>query len=271
MQTEQSEFMKLGAKTRICIGIHRQAVMKIIGELSLFSIDKYGNERLIGKYRNDVETLLLNESAKGCATGTFLAIDKMNFIDTTPADHVVVTTKVAGGTGAEDYVTFEATYTNSSGVTKTIGSMELGDDLGGGGEKIYCTKDITDQEVLDTNSLKCQWKITLSLDSGDLASVYRYRYAQMLNSGTFVVGDKINFIDTVPADHKEVASLNAGGTGAEAYHEWTATYSATGSVTIDKVYYIKDGDADYTTANITNKALSNGESISAFCKIIHTA
>lgn len=271
MQTDQSEFMKLGAKTRIGIGIHREAVMKIIGEFSLFSIGKYGNEKLISKNRNDVGTLLLNESAKGCATGTFLAIDKMNFIDTTPADHVEVTSKVAGGTGAEDYVTFEATYTNSSGVTKTIKEMELGDDLGGGGEKIYCTKDITDQEVLDGNSLKCQWKITMALDSGDLASAYRYRFAQMLNSGTFVVGDKMNFIDTVPADHKEVASLNDGGTGAEAYHEWVATYSATGSVTIDKVYYIKDGDADYVTSNITNKALSNGESITAYTKIQHSS
>ena len=114
----QSEIMKLSAKTRIGIGIHRQAVMKIVGELSLFSIDKHGNEKLIGIYKNDVETLLLNESAKGCATGTFLAIDKMNFIDTTPADHVENAAKVAGGTGAEEYVDLNATWSKSTGVGK---------------------------------------------------------------------------------------------------------------------------------------------------------
>jgi len=259
--------MGLRAKTWCKIIIPRQGKGKFKGELSLFRLS---DGKLLKKFEcNTIQTALLNASAKGAATGTFLEVlNKMEFWESGPVSLAIEnTTKIAGGTGAEDYITFEATYTNSSGSAKTVDALDIGYDLDGAGDTVQASKASVNEVVEHLDGLKVQWKITFSYDSGDLTDIYRYLLIQMLNSGTFNVPGYMNFIGGAPV----VASLESGGTGAEAYHQWTATYTATGNVTITSIE-LRDSPAGdkYTDSDITDKTLSNGESLEGHVKITHS-
>lgn len=264
--------MGLKAKTWCKIIIPRQGKGKFKGELSIFRLS---DGKLLKKFEcNTIQTALLNKSAKGAATGNFLEVlNKMEFWDGIPASLAIEdTVKIAGGTGAEDYVTFEAEYTNSSGGSKTVDALDIGYDLGGAGDTIQASKAAVNEEVKDGDGLKVQWKITFAYDSGDLTDTYRYELIAMLDSGGFDKPTWVDFIDTGAGPHRVSAVLEAGGTGAEAYHQWTATYTATGSITIDIIKLEKAGTfVAFTESDITDKALSNGEGIEGHVRIDHSS
>ena len=92
-------------------------------------------------------------------------------------------------------------------------------------------------------------------------------------SGLFEIPAKINFEDSGAGNHNETASLEDGGTGAEAYHQWTATYTATGSIVIDIIELWTapgaEGGKVYTQDDITDKSLENTETLQAHVKITH--
>jgi hypothetical protein len=259
--------MGLSAKTTCKVIIPRQGKGKFKGELSLFRLS---DGKLLKRFEeNTIQTALLNKSAKGAATGSFLEVlNKMEFWESGPVTLAIEnTTKIAGGTGAEDYITFEATYSNSSGSSKTVDALDLGYDLGGAGDTVHASKASVNEVVADGDGLKVQWKITFAYDSGDLTSEYRYLLIEMLNSSTFLKPLNMNFIGGDSA----VASLEAGGTGAEAYHQWTAIYTATGNVTITSIELRTTPTGEkYTDSDITDKTLSNGESLEGHVKITHS-
>ncbi|MCK4828201.1 hypothetical protein KA005_71385, partial [bacterium] len=247
--------MGLKAKTWCKVIVPRQREGKFKGELSIFRLS---DGKLLKKFElNTIQTALLNASAKGAATGTFVEVcNKMEFWESGPTTLAIEdTTKIAGGTGAEDYVTFEAEYTNGSGSAKTVDALDLGYDLGGGGDTVHASKASVNEVVEDTDGLKVQWKITFSYDSGDLLDHYRYELIEMLNTGAMGQPKDIIFVN----GGIESASLEAGGTGAEAYHQWTATYTAVGAITIDIIELVTapgiPGGDIYTEDDITDKAL----------------
>jgi hypothetical protein len=258
--------MGLRAKTTCKVIIPRQGKGKFKGELSIFRLS---DGKLLKRFEeNTIQTALLNKTAKGAATGTFLEVlNKMEFWESGPVSLAIEnTTKIAGGTGAEDYITFEATYSNSSGVSKTVDALDIGYDLGGGGDTVHASKASVNQVVADGDGLKVQWKITFSYDSGDLVNHYRYKLIEMLNSASMGIPTHIIFT----GGGIENAVLEAGGTGAEAYHQWTATYTSTGSNTVTQIDMDDPGSANYTESDITDKALSNGEGLEGHVKITHS-
>ena len=222
--------IRMGVKTWCDWGMApRHSIIKITGVLR----EVYENGELGPPIKNSVTTVFKNKSAQGAAVGTFLAVNKAEFTFSDVSTALVNTTKVAGGSGIEDYVTFQFDWPNLTGGTKTINSIDMGYDLTGGGEAIYfqvtgLTKDVVDQETI-----RYQWTITFAYSAGGVTALYRYGLAEMIAAGTFIAPTHITFIDTGAAEHAEVASLEDGGTGAEAYHQWTATYTAVGAITID--------------------------------------
>lgn len=260
--------MELRARTVCKVISRRQGKGRFHAVVSLFRLS---DGKLLKRFENECTTNLLNKSAKGAATGSFDAINKMQFYELGPTLLATETaTKIAGGTGSEDYVIFEATYTNGSGVTKTVDSLKLGYDLGGGGEEIYNTKAAVGEEVLNDDGLNVQWKIVFSYSSGDLTDSYRYKLIAMLASGAFDLPTLMTFwVDSVPLT--ETATLEAGGTGAEAYHKWTATYNAFSSVTISRVALVPSMPTLYVDSDIVDKNLVNGESLEIHTEITHSA
>jgi hypothetical protein len=262
----QGDRMGLSAKTTCKVIIPRQGKGKFKGELSIFRLS---DNKLLKRFEeNTIQTALLNKSAKGAATGTFLEVlNKMEFWEAGPVTLAIEnTTKIAGGTGAEDYITFEATYTNSTGVSKTVDALDIGYDLGGAGDTVHASKAAVNEVVADGDGLKVQWKITFAYDSGDLVDHYRYELIEMLNSGAIAIPTHIIFT----GGGIENAVLEAGGTGAEAYHKWTATRTATGSETITQIDMDDASSTNITESDITDKALSNGEGLEAHIEITHS-
>lgn len=244
------------------------------GELSIFRLS---DDKLLKRVRNTIQTKWLQETCKGAATGSFNAIDKMEFFESGPASlGVESTSKIAGGTGAEDYTTWEATWTNMSGVEKTVTQLELGHDLTGAGTT-YLYSQITglSEVVPNTDGLKVQWKLTFSAHPttpGDITDKYRYDIVQMLDTGTFAVPAKMNFRDTLLASHIETASLEDGGDGTEVYHQWQALHTAASAYTINIVELGETTMADiYTSSDITDKPLDPSESYEFHMKITHSA
>lgn len=258
--------MGLRAKTWCKTIVPRQGKGKFKGELSLFRLS---DGKLLKKFEcNTIQAALLNASAKGAATGTFTEVcNKMEFWEGGPSTLAIEdTTKIAGGTGAEDYVTFEAEYTNSSGSAKTVDALDLGYDLGGGGDTVHASKASVNEVVEHLDGLKVQWKITFSYDSGDLVDHYRYQLIKMLDTGSMNQPKDMIFVN----GGIESASLEDGGTGAEAYHQWTATYTSTGSNTVTEIHMDDQSSTNITESDITDKALSNGESLEGHIKITHS-
>jgi hypothetical protein len=265
----QNDKMSMGVKTWCSVGLAPQvSVIKILGALREVS----KNGILLPPVKNSVTTVFKNKSAQGAAVGTFLAINKAEITCSDASSYVVNTTKVAGGSGAEDHVTFEFEWENTTGGAKTINDIDMGYDMGGGGEAIYFQVTGLTKVVADNETIRYQWTITFAHSSGGVKALYRNRLAQMINSGTFTVGNKICFLDTGASPYTEVAVLEDGGTGAEAYHQWTATYTAAGAIIIDIITY-NDTDCSpsqrYTEDDITNKSLVLNDTLQAHIKIEH--
>lgn len=243
------------------------------GELSIFRLS---DDKLLKRVRNTIQTKWLQETCKGAATGSFNAIDKMEFFESGPASlGVESTSKIAGGTGAEDYTTWEATWTNMSGVEKTVTQLELGYDLGGGSEMLYSQITGLSEVVPNTDGLKVQWKIVFAAHPttpGDITDKYRYEIMKMANAGTFSIPAKFIFDSTEPASYPVTASLEAGGDGTEVYHQWTGTHTATSAHTVDIIKLSETTMTDiYTTSDIVNKPLDPSESYEFHLKITHSA
>jgi len=252
-----------GAFTRCDIDIVRETVCQFAGEVEILL-----NGKVIKKH-NTILTALLNASAQGAAVGTFDAINSMQFMAAGPTIlDTVAATKVAGGTGAEDYITFQGVYTNGSGVSKTVTDLRLGHSILVG--TIYATSDITDTIVPNGDTLTINWKITFSLVPGDMQPQYRYNVVKMLDSGLFDVPDKMDFVEAA-VSNTEVATLEGGGTGAEAYHQWVSEFTASSAVTIIQVELYHTAVDDYTVSDLTDKSLSIGEKLTVHTKLTHSA
>jgi len=260
---------KAGIGSKTWVNLHRkrhyEQSVKIIG-----TVKEFINDKFIREFPNTVTTAFKNKSAGGAATGTFLEVDggRMNY--TAGDSGECATTKIAGGTGAEDYVTFEFEWTNTTGVSKTITSIDLGYDLEGGGEVIYFQQTGLSVVVASSEKIKYQWTVTIAYSSGGVTDEYRYLLAEMIYTGTFDLPDTINFFDTGTQSHPETATLEAGGTGGEAYHQWHATYTATGAKTIDIIYLLHSGGENYTEDDITNVAMVLNDTLEAHVRITHS-
>lgn len=258
----------IGVKVWCDIGLARECVIKIIGEVKAF--DKNG--KLLWVKPNTATTTFKNKTAQGCATGTFLAVDtaRLNFSDA--SDAVVTPTKTAGGDGSVDYVTYEVSWTNP-GASKTVNSLDIGYDLNGGGEAIYCQQTGLTDVIAGGATRKYSWTITFTYTSGGVAESYRQAAAKMVDTGAFDIPDTIHFVkDPGPTYYDETATLEDGGTGSENYHQWTATYVHSGaSVVIDiiKLLYDVPGGLLHTLDDITNKTLADTETITCHIKITH--
>lgn len=255
-----------GSRAWASVRLLRKGEVKLIGHLKLF-ID---GKKILDEF-NDVTTAFKNKSAQGAAGGTFSPFTggkvKLTCSDVSTYDCPV--TKLAGGTGAEDYVKYRFTWQNTSGNPKTINTAEFYDVTE---VTIYCQKTGLSVVVPDQNTVAGEWTITVTYSSGGVKDLYRNRLAGMLHSGSFLVPNKINFIDTIPANHFVTASLEEGGTGAENYHQWTATYVATGAITIDILalgYLTEAPMDDYTQDDIVDKSLDTSEELIGRVRITH--
>lgn len=257
----------IGAKTWVTCHRRRryEGEVKISGAVKEFIDGKFTRE-----FPNTVTTAFKNKSAQGAATGTFLAVDggRMNYSGGDSGE--CATTKIAGGTGAEDYVTFEFEWTNSTGLTKTITSIDLGYDLEGGGEVIYFQQTGLSVAVTSLEKIKYQWTITIAYSSGGVTDYYRYYLARMIYTGLFDVPELIVFFDTGEQSHPETASLEEGGTGAEAYHQWNADYTAPDSRTIDIIYMLHTSDENLTEDDIADVAMVLNDTLEAHVRITHS-
>lgn len=247
----------------------------LVGEVKLMGLLKIFKNGKLEQVKNTWLTAGKNKTAQGAAVGTFLAFNKMEFFEAGPISlHVANITKIAGGTGAEDYVTFQANYPNSSGGTKTITQINFGYDLGGGGEAIYCQVTGLSVPVLDGETIRYQWVLTMAYSSGGVTSTYRNLLARMLYIGTMPVPLMIDFQDTGAGSNGESASLEEGGTGAEAYHQWVATYTAPGGGKIIDIIILNKTSCtpgnEYVEEDITDKTLSEGDTLTAHIKITHS-
>jgi hypothetical protein len=258
----------MGVKTWCDWGMApRHSIIKITGVLR----EVYKNGELGPPIKNSVTTVFKNKSAQGAATGTFLAVNKAEITLTDVSTHVVNTSKVAGGSGAEDYVTFQFDWTNTLGSTKTIDDIDMGYDMGGGSEAIYFQVTGLSKDVADNETIRYQWTITFAYSAGGVLAAYRYSLAKMIDSGSFIAPNQMLFINTGAGTNTETATLEDGGTGAEAYHQWTATYTATGAETIDIIRLQESGAATvYTEDDITDKALVLNDTLQAHVKISHS-
>lgn len=262
----------LKCRMRCQIGSRKKVKGAFSGITKVYHLYPDGREELISVSKNTIQAALLNAAAKAVGDGalTFYAINHMQFMASGPTSLAIeIVSKVAGGTGAENYITLQATYTNSSGSSKTVTDLKLGYDIGGGGERIDALQDITDHVVPDTHGLKVDWQITFT-NAGELFGYYAYKLIQMLGTGTFAEPDEMAFVDSIAVPHSVSIAKSAGGTGAEAYVEFLGTYVATGVITIDYVE-LRSGSAFTSNDFDPDKALSNGESIAAYIEITHTA
>jgi len=242
----------------------RKGEVKLTGHLKLFL-----NGRVVFDGENTILDALKFQSAKGAATGTFVAFTggKVKLIDSGTAEYDCDTTLIAGGTGAEDYVKYRFTWQNTEGEEKTINTAEFRSLAG---THLYCNKTGLTQVVPNQYTVAGEWTITATFGSGGVADLYRCSLALMFHNGQFWAPEKINFIDTVPADHIVTASLEDGGTGAENYHQWTATYVATGAITIDILELRCSEPINiYTRDDIVDKSLDTDEELIGRVRIIH--
>lgn len=252
----------MGAKTSVRCYLTKTYKQHLVGKIT-------GKIEVNGKtYENAVKVLFINESVKGCATGTFPKIEKMKLTDTIAGTYIVNAVVISGGAGATDWVKFQSKWTNGEGSSKTIEKIELGDVS----MNVYCDKIGLADVVPGGEGIKYDWTITFGYSSGPLADAYRYAWAEMVGSGSFLVGNKIDFEESGPVSHLETASLDAGGTGAEDYHEWKAQHTAAGSITIDKIQYLYDSgtaETDYVDDDIVDKGMVVTDKLDAFVKIQH--
>lgn len=262
----------LGAKVWCDVGLApKEGIIILQGILE--RLDEKGN--VLDRHINTATTVYKQKTAQGAAVGSFNAVDKIRFYEAGPTSlDVEVATKVAGGDGTVDYVTYEAEWINDTGSTKTITQMEIGYDLGGGSEAIYAQVTGLSQAVPDTEKVRYRWTLTMAYVSGGVNASYRKALAKMVYDGTFPIPATINFVDTLAATHCENASLEAGGDGVETYHQWTATYTGpVGGKTIDQLILNKIACAvgnEYVEEDITDKALAEGDTLTAHIKITHS-
>ena len=225
---------------------------------------------VVNLYHNTATANFKKKTAQGAATGSFNAINKAR-LNWSGGSATVTPTKIAGGDGAHDYVTYSFEWKNETGASKTLTSLDIGYDLGGGGEVIYCQKTGLSKEVADDETVKYTWTITCAYSSGGVTQAYRQQLAYMIYGGSFSTPNKIDFYSTVGSNY-ETATLEDGGDGVETYHQWIATYIApAGGQTIDIIYfgYYSGGMTTYSEHDITNKALDENDELEAHVKITH--
>jgi len=242
----------------------RRGEVKIVGHLKLFVNGKKVLDEL-----NDVTTDFKNKSAYGAAVGTFSPFTggMVNLICSDVSEYECAVTLAAGGTGAEDYVKYTFSWQNTSGGTKTINTAQFYDDAEA---LIYCQKTGLTQVVPDQQTVAGEWTITATFDSGGVTDLYRWLLAKMFNTGSFIVPGYINFQDDEENDNPEAAALEAGGTGAENYHQFVATFVASAPVTIDILQERHGGEgSEYTEDDIVDKALDTSEELIGRVRITH--
>lgn len=248
------------SKIKLTVGIRRKVKIVFTGKL-----EKFINGKLVETRENTIATVCKVQTAFGAATGVMNAINKARFTWAGPTTEVVNVTKDSGGTGAEDYVVFKLELTPVG--TITISGLELGYDLGGGGEKVFASVTGLSETVPAGDTIRYLWTITVGYDEGGVTDLYRYRIAKLLADGTFVIPGSINFIDTTPANNCEAASLVDGGDGIETYHTWGATYTAPpGGNTIDVLVISPLAvctATGYSEDDIVDKALAESETLTA--------
>lgn len=259
---------KTGCGCETWVDLHRNRhydmAVKILG-----AVKEIREDGSVREFPNTVLTAYKNKSAQGAATGSFNAIDTGRVNWSGGDSGGKSTSLVAGGAGATDYATFEFEWTNTTGASKTITSIDLGYDLGGGSEAIYFQQTGLSVVVANNEKIKYQWTITISYSSGGVTYLYRYYLAQMTATGSFNICDKIDFIDSGAGSNKENCSLEDGGAGTENYHQWNATYTASGSITIDKIALRYDAVGKYTDDDIANVAMVATDTLEAHVKITH--
>ncbi len=261
---------KIGMKSRIKlgVGIRRKVNVVFSGKL-----ERYRDGKLIETIVNTISAECKKQTALGAATGTMNAINKGRFTWAGPTTAVVNATKDSGGSGAEDYVVFKIEYKNETAAPITISALELGYDLGGGGEKVFASVTGLAVVVPVDETIRYLWTINVGYDEGGVTALYRYRVAKLLADGTMVTPGNVNFVDTTPANNCEIASLVDGGDGIETYHTWEATYTApVGGKTIDILIMTPLAVCTvtgYTEDDIVDKALAEAETLTADITIEH--
>ena len=250
----------MSSKIKLTVGIRRKVKIVFTGKL-----EKFVNGRLVETKINTISTDCKKQTAWGAAIGTMNAINKARVTWAGPTTAVVNVTKDSGGSGIEDYVVFKLEYTPVG--TITISGLELGYDLGGGGEKVFASVTGLADPVPAGETIRYLWTIHVGYDAGGVTDIYRYRIAQLLASGTFVIPGSINFIDTEAGNNCLAASLIAGGDGVETFHTWGATYTAPGGgKTIDILVTSPLGictASGYSEDDIVDKVLAVDEMLTA--------
>jgi hypothetical protein len=223
---------------------------------------------------NSATNALKAASAKGAATGTMNAFNKARVKCTDVTEYEVNITLIAGGDASCDYATFEFEWENDKGISKTIDQLEMGYDLGGGGELIYVQSGTGLAEVVaNTLTIKYTWTVQFNYSSGCMTELYRKSVAQMIATGAFQIMNKCDFRTTLSASNCETISLLDGGDGVEIYHKWGGTHVAGGEETIDVLYWGYGTACPPTTIygedNIANKVMSESEELEADITITH--
>ena len=264
---------KAGArvKCRTTILNKQRRTVTFRGIVKLYHIHN-GVERLIAEGEaNTIQNAFLYAVAKGVKDGAFTPPNHLQFRASGPVSLAIETiSKEAGGTGAENYVTYSATYTNSSGSEKTVTDLRFGYDISGGSERIDATKDIVDHAVPNGDGLKVTWQISLSV-SGELLNDYSYRVMRMVAVGSFDEPDDMYFQYLGGGGASGTCNYLAGGTGAEAYVSWRGVFTAVSGVTID-IVEMKGGAYTYVEHDYDpDHVLAIGEGIQQDIEITHTA
>lgn len=240
--------------------IKRKAVGKITGRLEV-------NGKV---YENTVGDAFRFETAEGCAQGAMNPIGKLQLTDSLAGTYVVNVNLVSGGTGSTDWAKFQGKWINETGSSKTIEKIVLMSST----QTPFCEKTGLSDVVPDNEGISYDWTITFSYVSGPLTDAYRYGFAEMIATGSFLVGNKIDFENTGQVSHLETAVLKSGGHGETNAHLWSATYIHAGvSITIDKIQYLYDSgtaETDYVDGDIVNKTLDDEDKLDAFVSIVHT-